>query len=316
MCLHRAVALAALCLLVGPGVGLAFGECMVPGGAMERIPAEFEGQAAGRRVRLYLAIDWPHEERIDGRVSGMGASGERPRFLSGAIAPDCVVTVDELEGQPRGSWTLRFESATRLTGRRVEPGSPPSAVRLGAVPAPSCDGRGPWRTFRSAAWPITFDYPESWLLDARDGWVGLSCHSLLSQMRGWDSLAMTEGLGTGDLDDFPGIGPIRTLKDFRTVNGRDWMIGAFCPQEPGGVEAPWGCLPARQTVAHGMTLLQGRVERSRVTTLHYLLLLPARWVALETYDYLSRLEGGGEVLFGDDVVSRVVRSMRPVAPAR
>jgi hypothetical protein len=304
-------------LLVGSGVGTASAACTDAATALADSKVEFEGRAGKEQVRLYLTFDTADES---GRaVEGVASvSRNHPvETLAGHVGPDCVLTVsNDEQAASRTTWTLRYRTPSTLSGRYQRTGLPSVPVELRAVTPTSCDAPGRWKTFRSPDWPMTFDYPESWLLDARVGWIGLSCRSLLSQMRGWDSLAMTEGLGAGDLDDIPGIGWIRTVKDFRTVNGRDWMIGAFCPQRSGGVDGPSGCQPARQTVAHGMTLLQGRVERSRVTALHYLLVLPNRWVALETYDNMDRLEGGGEVLFGDDIVSRVVRSMRPVAPAR
>jgi hypothetical protein len=314
MSLRRAVTLAALCLLVGPGVRLSFGECPVAVDAMENRHVEFEGQLGGKRVRLYLGVDWPHEERINGRVNGLGASGESPRLLSGGIAPDCVVTVDELDRQPRGSWTLRFESASRLTGRRVEPGSTPVVVRFRAVPAPSCDGREPWRRFRSAAWPITFDYPASWRIElARDGDIerlGLTCPSLASQLLQRDGFELYAGRGDGRK---PANGqPLRTVGSFFTLDGVRWIAGDVDSCREKADESVF-CSRARQSTVAGMKILQGYLADARRGSLHYAFLLPDHWVELVSYGGALDTEGEGPVVYGDDVLSRVVRTIRPAS---
>jgi hypothetical protein len=51
----------------------------------------------------------------------------------------------------------------------------------------------------------------------------------------------------------------------------------------------------------------------RLTTLHYLVVLPKRWVAIQAPD-VPDVAGRGDVVFGDDVASRVIRSIRPAAP--
>ena len=314
MCLPRAVALVALCLLVGPGVGLVFGECIVPGGAMESSPAEFEGQVAGKRVRLYLSVDWPHNERIHGLVRGLGASGEDPRHLTGEITPQCVVTVDEFDdGKTFATWTLRYDTATSVTGRRVEPDSPPFVVRLRAVPAPPCDGRGPWRTFRSAAWPITFDYPASWHLEVATnhtndtGWLRLSCPGLASQLMEWDGFELHAGKADGRK---PTDGePLRTAGSFFTLDGVRWILGDVDPCREEANQSLF-CTRARQSTVDGMTVLQGYLAHPRRGSLHYAFLLSDCWVELETFGGPADTEGEGPVVYGDDVLSRVVRTIR------
>jgi hypothetical protein len=335
----RGLQFAAFFLLVGAGVRPAAAYCA---GSSDNYPlsdihAEFEGIVDGERVRLFLEY-YPRrdsESAVHGAVRGTTKTGLEPRHLEGEMGADCVVTVTEgWDRIPDAVWTLRYvdegnekalfsRTRGRFVGHHQPRGAARSAVSLELVPEPPCDGRGPWRTFRSAAWPITFDYPNSWLISAGDDQtmaaITLQCPSLRQFLSGLDVIELRTGFGTGRIEKGPEGRPIRRLREFFTADGNDWFAG-FCWEDGGSMDvddngvldAP--CAEARRSIVGGTTVLQATPHEYRSPTpLLFLFLLPDRWVDLQR-SVNDEIYGRGEIVLRDDVVSRLVRSVKPTAP--
>jgi hypothetical protein len=63
-----------------------------------------------------------------------------------------------------------------LTGTWMRfPGAKPEAMRMRAEPAPKCGVGGPKRVFRAPMWPITFEYPAAWHVDATADAISFLC---------------------------------------------------------------------------------------------------------------------------------------------
>jgi len=317
----------ALCLLAGSGVAWAGAGC--PKGESE-FPeddlfglavkdAEFEGTVAGEQVRLYLAFDYfTHTEHaIRGAIRRMERPAELPGRLTGVLGTDCLVTVTEDESaEPKARWTLRLEPPSRLVGH-YQRGGEATAVRLQMVEPQSCDGHESWRTYHSPSWPITFDYPASWLVDIRDRPLsaGLACPNLRARAYYYsvDVIELTGGLGSGTMETKEGR-LIRSIGNFFTEDGRVWFYG-HCPE--GGFRGTDDC-PTRQSTINGVTVLQVHSDTARngVDMHSFLFLAPTGWVTFDTLDLNASVEGQGELVFDGQgsVLERFVRSMKPTAP--
>ena len=80
----------------------------------------------------------------------------------------------------------------------------------------------------------------------------------------------------------------------------------------GVLDAP--CAEARRSIVGGTTVLQATPHEYRSPTpLLFMFLLPDGWVDLQCSGD-DDLYGRGEVVLGDDVVSRLVRSVKLTVP--
>jgi|EndMetStandDraft_3_1072993.scaffolds.fasta_scaffold259606_1 hypothetical protein len=338
MRIGRALQLAAFFLLVGAGVQPAAAYCAGSSDfPLSDLRAEFEGTVDGERVRLFLAFDAYGDSAtaVHGAVRGTTKTGSDPRHLEGRMGSDCVVTVTEgREPIPDAVWTLRYidegkeevlvsRTRGRFVGYHRPRGARRSAIRLELVPEPPCDGRGPWRTFRSAAWPITFEYPSSWLISAGDDQamaaITLECPSLRQSLSGSDIIELRAGFGTGQIEKGPEGQLIRRLREFFTADGNDWFTG-YCWEDGGSMDVDHNgvldapCAEARRSIVGGTTVLQATPHEYRSPTpLLFMFLLPDGWVDLQCSGD-DDLYGRGEVVLGDDVVSRLVRSVKLTVP--
>ena len=323
MRVRRVIQFCALQLVVAflpAGLGAdAFAQCPDARAALARADVEFEGRLGAESVRLYLAVVASEEgyaTGVEGAARRSAPSGTSNTTLKGFLGNDCVLRLDEDDRSGiRATWVLRYATASRMVGQHEEWRGDTSDVVLQAVAPPGCNGPGPWTTFQSAAWPITFDYPSSWDLTTwvdRDGTERLSvtCPNLKARHAGQDYVEAARGVGTGTtrygLDDGRAY---RQVDRFFTADGREWRAGE-APGRSAGGEPPAPGTPARQAIVAGMTVLQAPMFLPTRTLVRFVFLLPDRWIALESPASDLDIAGPGDLILGGDIASRVVKSLR------
>jgi len=294
---------------------------------------ELEGVVGGRESHAYFDM-WPvpgaprTPEQVSGIVMfpdelGRGALADAPIGLKGPLNDEgCGVQLTEPDGGTDGSlWQLRFESDMLIRGTRRIPDGHTEAIVFNIVRETPCDGAGNWRTFSSPQWPITFDYPGTWVLTDDQDDVNIECPSVAALATGGSWLTFERGQS-------PPAGTDEPYWFVRLAND-EWRVDASgCAGRVSAPDSQARCFPARRSERNRMTVLQGaagehRLYRPGVGYLgqgggitRYLFVLGDHWVSLdiagvnEHYDDIGET-GGPVLLAGDAVGERVVRSIRP-----
>ena len=170
-----------------------------------------EGALGQKHVRMYL-------ER--GGEAVVGAFYDvadwiplilRGRWMGdGAIEATATTEQDVETGRLKGS-----VSAAGFTGVWTPKDRPDQAVRLQAS-RPSCDGKGPWRLFQDARYPITFSYPASWRVNVQNNGVTLTCPDASLMVYDGFNIRITQGTTAAE-------GP-----SFFVHCGNKWLYGDNC----------------------------------------------------------------------------------------
>jgi hypothetical protein len=280
-------------------------------------------------IRAYLDLGYP--AKSDDGVSGIfiypnrwhaGRRSATDEFsLDGTLTNDCQIRLNDSGG---GVWRLRFIPGQRLVGTREHPARPPATVSLRIVPRMDCSGRGPWRTFASARWPITFDYPASWRLAENGTELVVECPDPASLAWGGAPIVFRLGRGRQNVvadDKRRGT----RIGAFITFGNDQWLIGDSCEGLSPGDQSVF-CTVARQSKWRGMTVLQGAAGEHRRYRpgggyvgqgggiMSYAFLIGDAWVLIDSRDTpasIDDLGSAGPVLFeGTGVTERLVRSIK------
>jgi len=108
----------------------------------------------------------------------------KPVIVGGRVQADGTLLLHDeqdskcgVEDECTGSGVLRAQlTKTGLTGTwRASPSDQPEAMRMRAEPAPKCEVAEPKRIFRDPGWPITFEFPAAWHIDANAHTIALLC---------------------------------------------------------------------------------------------------------------------------------------------
>jgi hypothetical protein len=235
-----------------------------------------EGRIGARDVRARLGRGTSSDPDEVHAVSGEFNYGSRwktgsPEFLiDGVLDPACSIRLNELDSMRRttGTWVLRFTNG-RFEGTRADAASRSAEpIVLQQVADVDCSGRGPWRTFRSNSWPITFNYPANWQLTEDAGGLELLCPSP-------DRLIYDDGRAIRierDVDlhtivTADGRQGIEAGRLFVRFPPGPWMMGDYewCAKEGAGAI---GCDHARTARRFGMTVVQSSGGEDRLYTRH------------------------------------------------
>lgn len=241
--------------------------------------------------------------------------------LDGTLTTDCQVRLNDSGG---GVWRLRFIAGQGLVGTREHPARPPATVSLRIVPPMDCSGRGAWRTFASARWPITFDYPASWRLAENGIELVLECPDPASLALGGTPILFRLGRGRQNVVADDGRRGTR-IEAFITFGNDRWLIGESCEGVSPDDRSVF-CTVARQSKWRGMTVLQGAAGEHRRYRpggvyigqgggiMSYAFLTGDTWVLIDSHDApasIDDLGAAGPVLFeGTGVTERLVRSIK------
>jgi hypothetical protein len=297
---------------------------------------ELKGVVGGRDARGYFDTSpAPGDpEGVSGIVVFPGERGNRPLAdtpigVAGMPSEDgCSVQLREPDADAKSAvWTLRMESTERIRGIHDMHDGRTEAVAFEVVAKTACDGAGEWRTFSAPEWPITFDYPATWVLTSDDDDVNLECPSLEALASGGTTLTFERGRLPS-----PVSGKVAARKEdggsdpFWFVRGAD---GRWRVSDRGCADAASEhvCAVARRSERNRMTVLQGiagehRLYRPGVGYLgqgfeisRYLFLFGDQWISLDNGDNEHGVddfseEGGPVLLDGNSVGDRVVRSVR------
>jgi hypothetical protein len=115
---------------------------------------------------FYRQNDWK-PVIVGGRVQADGTL-----LLHDEQESNCGVK-DECAGP--GMLRARLTKAS-LTGTwKGSPGDQTKAIQMRVEPVPKCGVGGPKRVFRDPAWPITFEFPAAWHVDATADAISLLC---------------------------------------------------------------------------------------------------------------------------------------------
>ncbi|MGA3081455.1 MAG: hypothetical protein ABSD44_08740 [Terracidiphilus sp.] len=108
----------------------------------------------------------------------------KPVIVGGRVQADGTLLLHDeqeskcgVEDECAGPGVLRAHlTKAGMTGTwKASPGDQPETMRMGVEPAPKCDAAGPKRIFRDSGWPITFEYPAAWHMDANAHRIALLC---------------------------------------------------------------------------------------------------------------------------------------------
>ena len=91
-----------------------------------------------------------------------------------------------------------------LTGTwKASPGDLPELMQMRVESAPKCDIVGPKRVFRDPRWPITFEYPAAWHVEASAQTIALLCPDPNRMASEGSNVSLTMGnlAPNGDLQD-------------------------------------------------------------------------------------------------------------------
>jgi len=115
---------------------------------------------------FYRQNDWK-PVIVGGRVNADGTL-----LLHDELESSCGVEVD-----CAGPGELRAQLTKEgLTGNwKAQPDNQAEAIRMSMEPAPKCEAAGTKRVFRDPGWPITFEYPAAWHVDADAHTITLLC---------------------------------------------------------------------------------------------------------------------------------------------
>jgi hypothetical protein len=296
---------------------------------MWRDGVELDGVVGGRGSRAYfdMAPASGASQQVSGTVVFPGERKGRPFAdtpigIQGPVSGDgCDVRLRAREEDAdRSVWQLRIQSEARVEGTRQIAAGRAEPIVFTVVSETRCDGAGEWRTFRSAQWPIVFDYPAAWVLTEDQDDVNVECPSVTALAAGGKWLTFERG-------QFPPAGADEPYWFFRLPNG-EWRVSdAGCRDRAAGRGEAVRCATARRSERNGMTVLQGaagehRLYRPGIGYLgpgsgitRYLFVLGDRWVSLDSaagnqhYGDIGQ-RGGPALLDGDAVGERVARSVR------
>jgi hypothetical protein len=236
--------------------------------------------------------------------------------VDGTLEPDCSMRLEDPDG---GTWRLHFVTPDSLEGALQRPDGG-SSFALRVVPATDCAATGPWRTFSSARWPITFDYPAAWRLAEDSAGVTIACPSAERLAWGGPAIWLKLGSGRDTVVTADGRSGAR-IGSFVTFGNGAWLVGDACEEPDPGLL----CGPARRSEWRGMTVLQGAAGQDRRYragggsyvgqgdgVMRYLFLLGDAWVEIDSQDTPASIDSmgiPGPVIFdGDGVTERLVRS--------
>jgi hypothetical protein len=286
------------------------------------------GRLADGDIRAFLDIGYPAASAD--AVSGVffypaqwqpGAPDFIAAFtFEGTVAADCQMQLEDSDG---GLWHLKI-AGRRVVGTRADRAGVSRPVSLQIVPATDCSGRGPWRSFSSPRWPITFSYPASWRLAEEGDHIVLQCPDAASMAWGGAPIWFQRGQGREAVVARDGRKASR-IDAFLTFGDDRWLVGETC-DERAADDLGVFCTVARQSVWRGMTVLQGAAGEHRLYRagggyvgqgggiMAYAFLLGETWVAVQSHDTPASyddLGSPGPVLFhGDGVTERLVRSIK------
>lgn len=108
----------------------------------------------------------------------------KPVIVGGRVQVDGTLLLHDeqdskcgVKDECAGPGVLRAQlTKTGLTGTwRASPSDQPEPMRMRVEPAPKCDVAEPRRVFREPGWPITFEYPAAWHMDADAHTISLLC---------------------------------------------------------------------------------------------------------------------------------------------
>jgi hypothetical protein len=203
-----------------------------------------EGTVGSGRVRMHL-------ERGGAVVAGVYYYTRHwdPLLLRGEWLGEGELRLTEQK--PDDTETGRFEGVlgTRgFEGHWISPdGKKRWPVRLRSVPAPGCDGGGPWKTFDDPSWAFTFSYPASWRLTIVKGAAVLTCPD--------PSPMLFDGSGVVQVEAGAGFSSFEEGEQpFARCRGQ-WFIAdmASCPCDDLGTL----CAPVAPQLRDGLTVLRG-----------------------------------------------------------
>ena len=285
------------------------------------------GRLDNEDVRVYLHTG--HPARRDDGVSGVvlypshwqpGQTDETWAFsLDGLFTDDCQMRLEDSNG---GVWQLRRSTGRQVAGTREHPAGLSSAVSLRKISALDCSGRGAWRTFKSPAWPITFDYPASWRLVESGNDILLDCPDARSLALGGQEIWFRRGQGREDSVANNGRRVTR-IDGFVSFENNQWLAGDTCEDRPDDLGL--SCEVARQSRWRGMTVLQGLTGEHRLYRVghgyigqgggmtRYAFLVGDAWLRIFSHAPPVSIgaAGPGPVVFdGNSVTARIVRSIR------
>ena len=159
------------------------------------------GQLGGTEIHLWLTSGYPAP--TDDGISGValsprdwmrGRGDEGVVALEGRVGNNCEIELREAPDSDAASagpvWRLRPLSRERFEGTRTAPQEKTAAVSLSVARPADCSGKGAWRTFVSAKWPVTFQYPASWRVSVGEDYVVIECPSAALQAWGGYGLSL------------------------------------------------------------------------------------------------------------------------------
>ena len=294
---------------------------------------ELKGVVGDRQAQAYFDM-WPvpgAPRRVSGVLRFPDERSDEPLAdtligLEGPLEDDsCVVQLKEADGDTDGSvWRLRFETNRLLTGTRGVPDGRTDAIALDVVPETPCNAGSEWRTFRSARWPIAFEYPASWKLLEDDDDITVECPSIARLATERPSLTFERGRFPSKTTG-PDSGTSGSFTEpywFLRLAGDDWRVCDPDDRRQSGESCP----PARRSERNGLVVLQGaagehRLYRPGVGYLgqgrgitRFLFIVGERWISLDSAGESSHYDdignNGGPVLFDGELIGdRVVRSI-------
>src|SRR5262245_16543926 len=179
--------------------------------------------------------------------------------LDGELADDCKEL--RLTDSTGSAWRLRHVARGLWKGTRsIAAGF--ESVSLHVVPATDSGARGPWSTFSSPRWPITFQYPASWRLAEERDSVILECPDAYRLAWGGRPIWLTFGAGREQVEAQDGQ---RGTRIDRFINfGDEWLIGFDICERAASERFDGDCQVARESFSRGMTVLQGSVGEDRL----------------------------------------------------
>ena len=235
----------------------------------------------------------------------------------------------DLGGRETAGWVMRFVSSDRLEGTRTDLRSSETLpIALRRTDPVDCSGKGPWRTFRSDRWPITFSYPAGWHASESDS-LEIVCPDPGQLAWGGFPIILEQGAGFEPAAPINGNPPQRVGEFLRFGSGT-WMRASDDECDPMELIVT-RCSTARAARRLGITIVQANGGEDRIYrpgggyvgqgggTIVYLLVAGTRWVQIVSHDlpdWSDEIDRGGPARFdGTGITERMVRSIRP-RPAR
>ncbi len=285
---------------------------VVPSVADAECPAwpgklHLRGRLTDGDIRAYLTDDQPPAGADDSAEGIYGvfiyprtwhSNGDSERSTStvtlwGTIV-GCEMRLSELNpmGEPAAEWSLMVRSVSSLEGTRRDVVAKTSApVELRVAAPVDCRG-GTWRRFDSPLLPVTFEYPDSWRVDVREGTVSVECPDPQRLAFGGRPIELSAGTGGVHDVELENRRHAQELGGFRSFRSNEWWFGN-CEERP----AADGlfCRRATRTVRNGIPVLRGSAGEHRLYrpvggymgqgpgVVHYVFLLNDRWLEVTSF---------------------------------